>query len=67
VQPGPVAAGDAFEPVYRPAHGVSVADLTRVYAFEPDDLDTMQRILQVEGLPDGWRDYFRERLVKQAS
>src|SRR5574341_1043920 len=65
VQPGLVEAGDAFERVYRPAHGVSVADLTRVYAFDQDDLSTMERILQVEELSDGWRDYFQQRLAKQ--
>jgi MOSC domain-containing protein YiiM len=66
VQPGLVEAGAAFERVYRPAHGVSVADLTRVYAFDQDDLSTTQRILQVEDLSDGWRDTFRQRLAKRA-
>jgi MOSC domain-containing protein YiiM len=65
VRPGIVEAGDAFERVHRPDHGIAVADLTRVYAFDRDDAITVQRILQIEELSAGWRDYFREQLDKR--
>lgn len=64
VQPGMVEAGDVFERVHRPTHGIAIADLTRVFAFDRDDLITMQRIIQIEDLADGWRDYFCQQLHK---
>jgi MOSC domain-containing protein YiiM len=64
VRPGMVEAGDVIERVHQPAHGVTVADITRVFAFDQDDLITLQRILQVTDLSAGWRDHFRQQLDK---
>jgi MOSC domain-containing protein YiiM len=65
VQPGVVEAGDVFESVARPAHTMTVADLTRVVAADRADVLTMQRLVDVAELSDGWRDYVREQLHKQ--
>ena len=62
IQEGRVAAGDAVEPVYRDKHGITVADITRVYAFESDDLQTLRRVVQVETLPEKWRKRFERRI-----
>ena len=59
---GLVEAGDEIEPLSRDSNGVTVADITRLYAFEKDDLKTLRRALATEALPEGWRDYFRERI-----
>jgi len=64
-QPGMVAAGDVVELVRREDHGVSVADITRVYAYDRDDHTTIRRILQVEMLSEGWREYFQRRLERR--
>jgi len=63
---GMVRAGDAVERIGREQREISVADVTRVYAFEKDDLATLRRALSVEALPESWKDYFRRRLAKQA-
>src|SRR6058998_1147628 len=55
---GEVAAGNAIEPLARDPLAVSVADITRLYAFEKDDLATMRRAVQVAALAEGWRKYF---------
>lgn len=34
VEPGFVEAGDMFERTHRPTHNITVADITRAYAFE---------------------------------
>ena len=59
---GRVAAGDPVEPVHREKHGITVADITRVYAFEKDDLQTLRRVVQVEALPEKWRKRFERRI-----
>lgn len=61
---GEVAAGDEIVALSQDEHGVKVADITRLYAHDKDDTETMRRAMEVEALPDGWRDYFRERLEK---
>ena len=61
---GEVGAGDTIELVSRDGHGVTVADITRLYARACDDSALMRRAVEVEALPDSWRDYFRERLEK---
>ena len=60
--PGEVAAGDPFELLGREGSGISVADITRLYAFEKDDVEGMQRALRSTALPEGWRSYFEKRI-----
>jgi len=64
LEEGTVQAGDTFTNVERSAHGISMADITRLYAFEEDDWETMRRVVEVEALPENWRGYFRHRLEK---
>ena len=69
VQEGEVGAGDDVELVSRDRHHITVADITRVYVRDKDDLETLRRAVQVEALPESWREYLRkriERLARQA-
>jgi MOSC domain-containing protein YiiM len=59
---GEVEAGDSIEPISRDPHGITVADLTRLYAFEKDDVKTLERAIAVEALPEGWKSYFEHQL-----
>lgn len=59
---GEVSAGDSIERLGRGEGGVSIADIIRLFAFEPDDLETTRRAMRLEALPESWRDYFRHRL-----
>jgi len=62
---GEVGVGDEISEMGRDSQGVAVADITRLYIekrFSNADIDLLQRALTVEALPDGWKDYFRERL-----
>jgi len=61
---GEVGAGDELELIERDGHGVTVAEITRLYVRDKDDFGAMRRALRVEALPEGWRDYFREQLAK---
>jgi MOSC domain-containing protein YiiM len=64
---GEVGAGDEFELVGRDEHNVSVADITRLYARDKNDFETMRRAIAVEALPEGWRDHFRKQLLKSGA
>jgi len=44
---------------------ISVADITRLYAFEKDDLKSLRRAIKVEALPQSWKGYFQHQLDKQ--
>jgi MOSC domain-containing protein YiiM len=61
---GQIGAGDRIEILSRDASGVSVADITRLYAFDRSDLEGMRRALAVKALSESWRNYFRDRLVQ---
>jgi MOSC domain-containing protein YiiM len=64
---GIVKADDAIELLGRDQQRISVADITRVYAFEKDDLGTIQQAIGVEALPERWRGYFQQQIEKQTS
>jgi MOSC domain-containing protein YiiM len=67
VKEGVVAAGDEIEIVSRDPDRVSVADITRLYAHDRADLETMRRAAELEALPEEWRHWFRERLAAATS
>jgi MOSC domain-containing protein YiiM len=63
VEEGVVAAGDEVEFVSRDPGRVSVADVTRLYAHDRRDLETMRRAAALEALPEDWRRWFAERVA----
>lgn len=58
VQEGTVGAGDAIELIGREQEEISVADITRLYAFDRDDSKTMVRAIEVKALPENWKGLF---------
>ena len=63
---GEVGAGDAIAVVSRDPHAVSVSDLWRLRhakTFAARDVDIARRAVQVEWLPNGWKDAFRAVLA----
>ncbi|HET9223102.1 MAG TPA: MOSC domain-containing protein [Roseiflexaceae bacterium] len=65
VEEGELGAGDTIERVHRDPHDITVADIARLYLRERHDVAMMQRAIEHEGLPDGWRAYFQERLEQR--
>jgi MOSC domain-containing protein YiiM len=59
---GEVAAGDPVEVIHRPDHGLTVAEVSRIYH---DDHAAAARLLQVPELADTWRQW-AERFVSAA-
>jgi MOSC domain-containing protein YiiM len=64
LQEGEVGAGDDITVVSRDENAITVADITRLYVHEKDDVSTLRRAVQVEALPESWRGYFRKRIEK---
>ena len=63
---GIVGAGDAVQLIGHEQQEISVADITRLYALDKDDVKGLRRAIQVDALPESWKGYFQHQLEKQA-
>jgi MOSC domain-containing protein YiiM len=61
---GKVEAGDELELISCDANNITVSDITRLYAFEKDDLATLRRAVKLEALSESWRGYFEHQIQK---
>ena len=59
---GEVAAGDAIELMIADSHAVSVADIAKLYRDGTDEITLLQRAVQVEALPENWREHFQQQI-----
>jgi len=64
VKEGQVEAGDEIELLSRDSNNISIADITRLYAFEKDDVVTLRRAVKLEALSESWREYFQKQIHK---
>ncbi|MEP6913189.1 MAG: MOSC domain-containing protein, partial [bacterium] len=64
---GEVEAGDEIELTARDENNLTVADITRLYARDKDDVDALRRAIAHEALPESWREHFRKQLAKMDS
>ena len=61
---GRVKAGDSMELLSKDTNKIAVAEITRLYAFEKNDVETLQRVVKLEALSESWRAYFQHHLEK---
>jgi MOSC domain-containing protein YiiM len=61
---GAVKARDEIELLSRDGNQISIADITRLYAFEKDDLETLRRAVKLAALSESWREYFQKQIQK---
>jgi len=61
---GEIGAGDSIEFLGREPSKITVADITRIYAFDKRDTITLRRAAALEALSENWRDYFRDQLAR---
>jgi MOSC domain-containing protein YiiM len=61
---GEVKAGDEIELLSRDNNDIAVSDITRLYAFEKHDLETLRRAVKLEALSMNWREYFQKQIQK---
>jgi MOSC domain-containing protein YiiM len=67
VKEGELTAGDSIELLTRGASGVSVDDITQLYASAIRDSKMLRRVAELEALPDRWRSYFKRELEKNTT
>ena len=61
---GELGVEDPVTIISRDPAGVTIADITRLYAFDKQDLSGLQRVAELKALPESWRSYFRDRVAK---
>jgi MOSC domain-containing protein YiiM len=64
VQEGEVGAGDAIELMSRDDHAVTVADVATLYRDGSDQVSLLRRAVQVEALPENWREHFQQQIAQ---
>ncbi len=67
VREGEVGVGDEIRQLSRDGNHVPVSEIVRLYTekrYSRNDMDSVQRALQVESLPESWKEYFREHLER---
>jgi MOSC domain-containing protein YiiM len=64
LQEGKVEVGDSIELLARDPNNVSVADITRLYAFDKKDLQGLHRAVKLDALSESWRGYFQQEIEK---
>ena len=62
LEEGEIEAGDPITLLKRDEHNVTVTDIVHLYTSDKNNLDALQRAVFVPALPQGWRDYFGERI-----
>lgn len=65
LEEGDVAAGDRIELIERDRHAFKLSDITRLYVQDKHNNDLLQRAMQLDALPQSWKDYFQRQLDKQ--
>jgi MOSC domain-containing protein YiiM len=62
---GEVGTGDELELISRAEHRMTVAEVARLYVGDGRDTEALRRALEVEALPEGWREHFRAMLERK--
>jgi MOSC domain-containing protein YiiM len=63
-QEGEVGAGDQIELIERSKRNVKVSDIIQLYTREKHNTGLLRRAIEVEALPESWKNYFQHRLEK---
>ena len=64
LEEGEVGAGDQIELIERSKRNVKVSDIALLYTREKHNIELLRRAIEVEALPDSWKNYFQHRLEK---
>jgi MOSC domain-containing protein YiiM len=62
IKEGEVRAGDEIVPLSRDSNDITIADITRLYAFEKNNIEALRRAVKLEALSESWRNYFQQKL-----
>ena len=57
---GEVGPGDEIVRIHQDENQISIADTLRIYLHEPGSKELARRAIQLEYLPESWREHFRQ-------
>lgn len=63
-QEGAVAAGDAIQPLTTEQNGITISEMNRLFVRDKYNQDLLHKAVDTGALPEGWREYFSERLSR---
>jgi len=63
-QEGEIGVEDKIELIKSDENKVTIRDIVRLQTNGGRDTEMMNRVIKVKDLPDGWRNYFMEKLTK---
>lgn len=66
LQEGEVGTGDTIDRLSTDQHRLSVSNVVTLYSARTPDSGMVDRASEHPGLPEGWREYFRERRAAHA-
>jgi MOSC domain-containing protein YiiM len=61
---GTVSVGERVERMGQDENCVTVADITRLFVRESEDLELLRRAIKVQSLPADWKEYFQKQIEK---
>ena len=64
VKEGHLAAGDEVSRTARSSGRLTVAHIAGLYSGATSDEELMREASELDALPEGWRDHFRQRLTR---
>jgi MOSC domain-containing protein YiiM len=64
LQEGEVGAGDDIELIERDKQAVRISDITRLFARGKRNTQLLRRAIDLEALPESWRQHFRQQLER---
>ena len=64
LQEGEVGVGDQIELIEASKSSLKVSDITRLYTREKHNAGLLRRAIEVEALPDSWKNHFQHQLEK---
>jgi MOSC domain-containing protein YiiM len=64
LEEGEVGIGDQIELIEGSKRSVRVSDITQLYTREKQNAGLLRRAIEVEALPESWKNYFQHRLEK---
>jgi MOSC domain-containing protein YiiM len=66
LQEGEVGAGEPIELTEKSKDSLRVSDITALYTREKHNVGLLRRAIEVDSLPESWKNYFQQRLAKLA-
>ena len=64
---GELEAGDPIVALARDPRAFRVTEVARLFSRDQHDVDGLRRAVDLDVLPESWREYFRRRLVARAA